>query len=177
MGIWHWFRPGRIGLAAPQARGTDSSLLVSELGGEPGGVSVPYTYHLTTRYDTPTSSNIYHVQSTKFTLRLLQHARTLSCAATRARCNNGITVLLMYQTVLIFFLPSRELCSSITVGSRFARCWERIVTVLSLLYVFEYFKVTRKLDILRYSFHFNKRVFGFNHYFAIRNCTNSKIMI
>lgn len=39
------------------------------------------------RDTTSTSSNIYQVQSMEFTLQLLQHARALSCTATRARCN------------------------------------------------------------------------------------------
>lgn len=95
MGIWHWFRfRGRIGLARLQARETYTAAhLLSELERE------KLAYRYCTRINhpvmlrTPTSSNIYQVQSTKFTLYLLWHARTfMRChASTLQQPHNRFT--------------------------------------------------------------------------------------
>lgn len=88
----------------------------SELEGEIGEYrtsteSPPRSAH------TPTSSNIYQLQSTKFTLHLLRHARTFSCIATRARLqqrhNHFVNV---YSVVLIFFYIEQETMAQLLRG-------------------------------------------------------------
>lgn len=86
--------------------------------------NVTYTYQPNPALSahTPTSSNIYQLQSTKFTLHLLRHARTFSCIATRARLqrhNRFVNVYMMNNVVLYFFFTSNRKLRPNCYGEKF----------------------------------------------------------